>query len=70
MMSMPESDSGAEGTSRADSKSRREFISKGTRLLYVAPLVISYDISEVYNEGEGHAEYFRTPPILHHGDKL
>ncbi len=69
-MSMPTSDSGAESKGRAGSKSRREFISKGTRLLYVAPLVISYDISEVYNESEGlAAPQVHTPAPIHHGDK-
>ena len=69
-MSMPESDSGTGSTSSEDGQSRRSFISKGTRLLYVAPLVISYDISEVYNESEGHAAQLRTPPpYTHHGDK-
>jgi hypothetical protein len=67
---MPESDRDGKSSDREDSKSRREFISKGTRLLYVAPLVISYDISEVYNEGEGHAAQLRTPPpYTHHGEK-
>ena len=69
-MSMPESDRDTGRTSREDGTSRRAFISKGSRLLYVAPLVISYDISEVYNESEGHAAQLRTPPpYTHHGEK-
>lgn len=69
-MSMPKSDSGAGSTSGGGGKSRREFISKGTRLLYVAPFVISYDISEVYNEREGYSQpHYPTPAPHHHGEK-
>lgn len=66
-MSMSEPDSGG-STSRDGGKSRREFISRGSKLLYVAPLVISYDISEIYNESEGHKS-FTSPYPHHHGEK-
>ena len=50
--------------------SRRDFLSKGTRVLYVAPLVASYDIAEFYSEEEGYAQVpGHTPPSHHHGEK-
>ena len=57
--------------SNGKERSRRDFLSKSTRVLYVAPLVASYDIAEFYNEEEGYAELqSRTPPSQHHhGEK-
>ena len=53
--------------SNGKERSRRDFLSKSTRVLYVAPLVASYDIAEFYNEEEGYAELqSRTPPSQHH----
>jgi len=57
--------------SESKESSRRDFLSKSTRVLYVAPLVASYDIAEFYNEEEGYAMgYGHTPPSQHHhGEK-
>lgn len=57
--------------SNGKKRSRRDFLSKSTRVLYVAPLVASYDIAEFYNEEEGYAMgYGHTPPSQHHhGEK-
>jgi hypothetical protein len=53
-----------------EERSRREFLSKSARVLYVAPLVASYDIAEFYNEEEGYAQApGHTPPSHHHGEK-
>ncbi len=59
-------------SSSSDGKesSRRDFLSRSARVLYVAPLVASYDIAEFYNEEEGYAQgHGHTPPSHHHGEK-
>ena len=58
-------------SSNGRERSRRDFLSKSTRVLYVAPLVASYDIAEFYNpEEEGYAQAPRpTPYPHHHGEK-
>lgn len=56
------------GSREADRGSRREFLHKSARVFYVAPLVVSYDISEVYDEKEGYAQPpGHTLPPHHHG---
>ena len=56
--------------SNGKERSRRDFLSKSTRVLYIAPLVASYDIAEFYDEEEGYAQGPRqTPSPHHHGEK-
>ena len=54
----------------AEGSSRRDFLRKGARVLYIAPLVVSYDISEVYDAESGYALAGGTTPVpMHHGEK-
>jgi len=57
------------GGSDDQGSSRRDFLAKSAHMLYVAPLVVSYDISEVYDEKEGYALARRQTPPPHHEEK-
>ena len=63
---MPENkDSASDGKA----SSRREFISKSARILYIAPLVVSYNIAEIHDEKKGYALPQGPTPYPHHGEK-
>lgn len=50
--------------------SRRDFLRKGARAMYVAPLVVTYSIAELYDEESGYARaQGPSPPPMHHGQK-
>ncbi len=49
---------------------RREFLKKSARAAYVAPLVATFRVAEVYDAESGNARARGvTPPPVHHGEK-
>lgn len=67
---MPKDDHSASGDNVGGGGSnRRDFLAKSAHMLYVIPLVVSYDISEVYDEREGYALARTLTPPPHHQEK-
>lgn len=68
---MPKDDHSASGDNVGGGagRNRRDFLAKSAHMLYVIPLVVSYDISEVYDEKKGYAlaRTLTVPP--HHHEK-
>ncbi len=59
------------GPPRMDNEkgTRREFLKKSARAAYVAPLVATFSVAEIYDEESGYARAQGPTPPPHHGEK-